>query len=76
MITGEGLVTGHNASEALQRLHQEGPRALQGAPQGLSQNLIHLYVNLVHQDRSQRHKKSANTSALCGPTVAGPMRWT
>lgn len=55
MITGEGLVTGHSASEALQRLHQEGPRALRSAQQGLSRDLNNFYGKLVDLDRDQRY---------------------
>ncbi len=54
MVTGEGLVTGYNALEALHRLTANGPRMLRDAQQGVSRELNNFYLKLVAVDRSQR----------------------
>ena len=54
MITGEGLVTGYNAIEALHKLTANGPRMLRDAQQGISRELNNFYLKLVSVDRSQR----------------------
>ena len=54
MITGEGLVTGYNAMEALHKLAANGPRMLRDAQQGISRELNNFYLKLVAVDRSQR----------------------
>ena len=54
MITGEGLVTGYNAMEALHKLAANGPRLLRDAQQGISRELNNFYLKLVAVDRSQR----------------------
>ena len=54
MITGDGLVTGYNAVEALHKLNTNGPRLLRDAQQGISRELNNFYLKLVAVDRSQR----------------------
>ena len=54
MITGDGLVTGYNAMEALHKLSANGPRMLRDAQQGISRELNGFYLKLVAVDRSQR----------------------
>ena len=54
MITGEGLVTGYTAMEALHKLAANGPRMLRDAQQGISRELNNFYLKLVAVDRSQR----------------------
>ena len=54
MITGEGLVTGYNAMEALHKLSANGPRMLRDAQQGISRELNNFYLKLIAVDRSQR----------------------
>ena len=54
MITGEGLVTGYTAMEALHKITANGPRMLRDAQQGISRELNAFYLKLVAVDRSQR----------------------
>ncbi len=54
MITGEGLVTGYSALEALHKLTANGPRMLRDAQQGISRELNNFYLKLVAVDRAQR----------------------
>lgn len=54
MITGEGLVTGYNAMEALHKLAANGPRMLRDVQQGISRELNGFYLKLVAVDRAQR----------------------
>lgn len=56
MITGDGLVTGYNAMEALHKLSANGPRMLRDAQQGISRELNGFYLKLVAVDRSQRYQ--------------------
>ena len=54
MITGDGLVTGYNALEALHKVAANGPRMLRDAQQGISRELNNFYLRLVSVDRSER----------------------
>jgi hypothetical protein len=54
MITGDGLVTGYNALEALHKIAANGPRLLRDVQQGISRELNGFYLRLVAVDRSER----------------------
>ncbi len=54
MLTGEGLVTGYNAMEALHKLTANGPRMLRDAQPSISRELNNFFLRLVAVDRSQR----------------------
>ncbi|MCK6488726.1 MAG: protein kinase [Planctomycetes bacterium] len=54
MMTGEGLVTGYNAHEALHKISANGPRMLRDAVQGISRELNIFYQKLVAVDRRER----------------------
>ena len=54
MLTGEGLVTGYNAMEALHKLTANGPRMLRDAQPSISREMNNFFLRLVAVDRSQR----------------------
>ncbi len=54
MLTGEGLVTGYNAMEALHKLTANGPRMLRDAQPTISRELNNFFLRLVSVDRNQR----------------------
>ncbi len=54
MLTGEGLVTGYNAIEALHKLSANGPRPLRDVQQGVSRELNAFYLKLAAVDRGER----------------------
>jgi signal recognition particle receptor subunit beta len=54
MMTGEGLVTGYNAHEALHKISANGPRMLRDSVQGISRELNIFYQKLVAVDRRER----------------------
>jgi mutual gliding-motility protein MglA len=54
MLTGEGLVTGYNAIEALHKLAANGPRPLRDVQQGISRELNAFYLKLAAVDRGER----------------------
>lgn len=54
MMSGEGLVTGYNAHEALHKVSAGGPRLLRDAVQGVSRELSQFHQRLVGIDRQAR----------------------
>ncbi|MCS6970852.1 MAG: protein kinase [Planctomycetes bacterium] len=54
MITGDGLVTGYNAHEALHRLLANGPKPLRSVNNSVSRELDAFYRRLVAVDRAAR----------------------
>lgn len=54
MITGEGLVTGYSAHEALHKVVANGPRPLRSTQAGVSRDLDLFYQRLVATERKDR----------------------
>jgi mutual gliding-motility protein MglA len=54
MITGEGLVTGYSAHEALHKVVANGPRPLRTTQAGVSRDLDLFYQRLVATERKDR----------------------
>ncbi len=54
MLTGDGLVTGYNAHEALHKVVANGPRGLRDAQPGISRELDGFYKRLIALDPAQR----------------------
>ncbi len=54
MITGEGLVTGYSAHEALHKVVANGPRPLRSTQAGVSRDLDLFYQRLVAAERRDR----------------------
>ncbi len=54
MITGEGLVTGYSAHEALHKVVANGPRPLRSTQAGVSRDLDLFYQRLVAAERKDR----------------------
>ena len=56
MLTGEGLVTGYTAMEALHKITANGPRMLRDAQPNISRELNNFFLRLVAVDRNQRYQ--------------------
>ncbi len=54
MITGEGLVTGYSAHEALHKVFANGPRPLRTSQAGVSRDLDQFYQRMVATERKDR----------------------
>ncbi|MFW5830578.1 MAG: protein kinase domain-containing protein, partial [Planctomycetota bacterium] len=60
MVTGEGLVTGYNAHEALHKLSTNGPRRMREVDPNVSREMDSFFLRMVavdRQDRMQRHNE-------------------
>ncbi len=56
MLTGEGLVTGYNAHEALHKVVANGARSLRSVQAGVSRDLDLFYQSLVATERKDRYQ--------------------
>ena len=56
MLTGEGLVTGYNAHEALHKVVANGARTLRSVQSGVSRDLDLFYQRLVATERKDRYQ--------------------